>query len=106
MLGDTFNYSITNSLGISDEGQVTITVVGENDEVSTSMELVPDGANNILLTLYGIPSREVVIEAAPDLVSSWTAISTNTFSASGRTEFLDTNVPDTRFYRMRTFQGD
>ena len=100
-LGDSFNYSVTNSFGGSDSGQVTITIVGESEGDSMTLDIEPDAQGNVSITLRGIPGREAVVERTSDLVNGpWTPMETNTFNASGYFDFQDTNVPDPSFYRM------
>jgi endonuclease/exonuclease/phosphatase family metal-dependent hydrolase len=101
-LGDSFGYSITNSLGASSSAQVIVTLEGMTEADSISLDIVPDTEGNASLTLHGIPGRAVVIEKTTNLVDGvWTSIQTNTFSVTGEIDFEESNIPDQQYYRMR-----
>jgi endonuclease/exonuclease/phosphatase family metal-dependent hydrolase len=104
-LGDSFGYSITNSLGAGSSAQVIVTLNGASEADSLSLDVVPDAEGNASLVQYGIPGRVVVIDKTTNLVTGvWTAIQTNTFDATGVIEFEESNIPDQQYYRMRLYQ--
>jgi hypothetical protein len=101
-LGDSFGYSLTNSLGVSSSAQVIITLTGSTESECTTLSIVPDSDGTASLTMHGIPGRTVTVETTTNLVDGvWTTSQTCTFDACGCIEFVDTTTCDQQYYRMR-----
>jgi len=102
---DTFSLTITDALGATVSGTVTVTV-GRPDPNSggqglntPQLTMLPGG--HVGIAFQGIPGRQYQIQRSTNL-STWTTIATVTAAGNGAVEFTDEDPPDpSGFYRLR-----
>lgn len=98
---DEFTYTLTDSLGASVSGIVTVTVAAPgNVGLNTVGISPPGGGGEITIYFAGIPGQLYNIEASEDLVT-WTGIGSATAGANGKFQFTDVNAGSfaQRYYR-------
>ena len=100
---DRFSFDITNSVGETAQGWVLITVTTDG---TTSLSIETSGGD-VTLRLNGIPGRTAVLQGNTNLTTGvWTNLETNSFNTNGLFEFLETNAPSPRYYRLRSHTSD
>jgi alpha-tubulin suppressor-like RCC1 family protein len=101
---DTFQATITDGLGASVVGTVTVTVgpapnaggVGVNPPVLTSQQ---DG--KMVIAFHGIPGRRYIVQRSIGGLDNWVTLATVTADASGKVAFTDDSPPaGSAFYRL------
>ena len=98
---DQFTYTLTDSLGASVSGIVTVTVAAPgNVGLNTLGISAPGGGGEITIYFAGIPGQLYNIEASEDLVT-WTGIGSATAGGNGKFQFTDVNAGSyaSRYYR-------
>ena len=98
---DQFTYTLTDSLGASVSGIVTVTVAAPgNVGLNTVGISAPGGGGEITIYFAGIPGQLYNIEASEDLVT-WTGIGSATAGGNGKFQFTDVNAGSyaSRYYR-------
>jgi len=98
---DTFTVTISDCLGNSIEGTLTVNVVDPatgNDGNGSNLASVAAGPGGITLTFYGIPGQSYVIQRSSNL-SAWLAIATVTATPTGKIEYTDSAPLSSGYYR-------
>jgi hypothetical protein len=100
-IGDSFNYTIHDSLNASAVGTVSITTVVGN-EVTPNLTVLDLGAGNYRILFSGVPWRTYSIQFSQTLPgSNWQVLASRTADSHGQFEYDDTLPAGTssRFYR-------
>jgi hypothetical protein len=98
---DTFTYQISDVIGATAVGVVTV-VLKDDSDVSQNITAENLGNGSIRIRAYGIPGRSYQLEYTLDLNNpSWTSMGTVTPGELGYAEMLDTppQGTPTRYYR-------
>jgi len=98
---DSFGVTVTDELGGSSVGMVTVNVSGPFGQGSNppQLTLMPNGDRKIVFQV--IPGRTYEVQRSADL-ETWTTITSPTAGPTGMVEFIDEDPPALEaFYRLR-----
>jgi hypothetical protein len=97
---DSFQITITDELGGSSTGTVTVNVIEPSGQGSNSPKLVVLPNGHMQVTFQGIPGRTYELQRSTDL-ESWTTIGSLAAGPTGALEVVDDNPPTPNaFYRL------
>ena len=98
---DTFTYLVSDGLGGSGQGTVTVTVRPASAAPANpvSVRLLANG--HMQLSMVGIPGRTYLVQVSDDLMT-WSTLTTMSAGANGEFQFEDTDAANhaQRFYRL------
>jgi hypothetical protein len=106
-VNDSFNYTVSDSLGESGIGTVLITINNNNIVGQTNVNLIVS-STNVTANFFGVPGFRYTVDRSTNLTQGlgWVPISTNTAPTNGLMQvvdnFLDLGImPSNAFYRLR-----
>jgi hypothetical protein len=100
---DLVLYSVTDGFGPAVVGQWVITragVVPSGPPNALGLVVDPSDPTRVRVRFQGIIGRTYAVQQAPAFTGPWTTVGSVVAGLNGSMEFVDTVVPETRFYRL------
>ena len=98
---DTFTYLVSDGLGGSGQGTVTVTVRPASAAPANPVSVKLLGNGHAQLNMVGIPGRTYLVQVPSDLLT-WSTLTTMSAGPNGEFQYEDTDAANhaQRFYRL------